>query len=227
MLLVETTPDWRTTYPAAQIGLLELTNAANHLPCPALEEQKHAVAGALRQKYAHLSRAEIIKLPVMDAYVRYYKRFDKTYHVLLQLESIVHKGKNFHQVSPLVDANFMAELETFALTASHDADRLSSHLWIDIAHSGDRFCQMGGALKQIPQNDMIMRDKEEICCTILYGQDHRSTITPQTTHVLYVTYAPPGVPAETIHAYWQKVLDYVRLCSASAQVKQQRILAAS
>ncbi|MCX8062954.1 MAG: phenylalanine--tRNA ligase beta subunit-related protein [Anaerolineales bacterium] len=224
MLLLETTPEWQSTHPAAQIGLLELSQVENQRPCPALEERKRFLAESLRHRYGHLSRAELIRLPVMDAYVRYYKRFDKTYHVLLQLESLVHKGKNFHQVSPLVDANFMAELETFALTASHDADKLSNKLWIDIAREGDTFCQMGGAVKQIPKGDMVMRDEYKICCSIPYGQDQYSPITPQTTHVLYVTYAPAGVPSDAIYFYWEKVLEYVKLCSPKTIIEQQRII---
>lgn len=227
MLLIEPTPEWYSTHPDAQIGVLELSRVENQRPCVALEEQKLVLADTLRQRYGQLNRAEIIRLPVMDAYVRYYKRFDKTYHVLLQLESLVHKGKNFHQVSPLVDANFMAELETFALTAGHDAKKLSGKLWIDVAHEGDTFCQMGGAIKQIPKNDMIMRDEQGIRCTILYGQDDRSSIAPQTTHVLYVTYAPAGVPSDVIHFYWEKVLECVRLCSPQLIIEQQQILSSS
>ncbi|MCS6907480.1 MAG: phenylalanine--tRNA ligase beta subunit-related protein [Anaerolineales bacterium] len=227
MLYVEATPEWCTTYPGAQIGLLELSQAENSGPCAALEEQKRILATSLRRRYRHLSRAELICLPVMDAYVRYYKRFDKTYHVLLQLESLLHKGKDFHQVSPLVDANFMAELETFMLTAGHDADKLCGKLWIDVARQGETFCQMGGAIKRVAKNDMVLRDEHGICCSVLYGQDNRSPITPQTTHVLYVTYAPPGIPASAIHAYWQKVLNYVRCFSPRVNLEQQRILVAA
>jgi len=226
MIQVETTSDWHLIHPGAQIGLLEISQVDNHHPCPTLDERKATLADDLRRRYGHLSRAEIVNLPVMAAYMRYYKRFDKTYHVLLQLESILHKGKHFPRVSPLVDASFMAELDTFALTASHDAAQLQATLWIDVARPGDTFVQMGGAIKRIPPNDMVMRDDQTICCSILYGQDNRSPITPNTTHVLYVTYAPPGVSSEAIHSYWQKVLAVVRLCSPQAVIEQQRILTA-
>lgn len=226
MVQVETTSDWHLIHPGAQIGLLEISQVDNHHPCPLLNERKARLADDLRRRYGHLSRTEIVNLPVMAAYVRYYKRFDKTYHVLLQLESIIHKGKNFAQASPLVDANFMAELDTFALTASHDVAQLEAKLWIDVARRGDTLIQMGGAIKQIPPNDMILRAEQTICCSILYGQDNRSPITSDTTHVLYVTYAPPGVPCEAIHSYWQKVLEYVWLCSPQAIIEQQRILTA-
>src|SRR5262245_64447502 len=74
----------------------------------------------------------------MAGYVHYYKRFGKTYHVLLQLESIVLKSKGLPSVSPLVDANFTAEVETLVLTAGHDAQQLQGEISIDGARDGDK-----------------------------------------------------------------------------------------
>ena len=57
-------------------------------------------------------------LPVLSAYRLYYRRFRNTYHVLLQVESIAKKGKRLPDISPLVDANFIAEVETLVLSRS-------------------------------------------------------------------------------------------------------------
>ncbi len=147
---------------------------------------------SLRQRYAGFTRPDFLKLPVMAAYVRYYRSFDKTYHVLLQVESIVLKGKSLPGVSPLVDANFMAEVETLALTASHDVAKLDGAIVLDVSRPGERMTQMNGTDKALLPGDMVMRDAQGICCSILYGQDNRSPVTPGTGGVLYVTYAPAG-----------------------------------
>ncbi|OGA49985.1 MAG: hypothetical protein A3G25_00375 [Betaproteobacteria bacterium RIFCSPLOWO2_12_FULL_63_13] len=76
----------------------------------------------------------------MSAYDRYYKRFNKTYHVQLQVESIVLKGKSVPNVSPLVDANFVAEIETLVRTAGHDAAKLQGLISIDVSREGGRSC---------------------------------------------------------------------------------------
>jgi DNA/RNA-binding domain of Phe-tRNA-synthetase-like protein len=52
---------------------------------------------------------------------------------------------------------------------------------------------MNGADKNLPPGDMVMRDAQGVCCSILYGQDDRSAISAATTRALYVAYAPPGV----------------------------------
>jgi len=130
MIALETTEAWNTAYPDALIGVLEIAQVDNATPAPALEAEKRRVEKSLRAKYADQSRAQLIAAPVLGDYVRYYKRFEKTYHVLLQLESVALKGKGLPAVSPLVDANFAAELETLVLTAGHDAAKLQPPLFI-------------------------------------------------------------------------------------------------
>ncbi len=65
--------------------------------------------------------------------------------------------------------------------------------------------QMNGAAKTMRVGDMIMRDADGVSCSIIYGQDNRSPISAGTTEVLYVAYAPAGVPAEAVEAQLRKL----------------------
>src|SRR6185369_12546924 len=122
-----------------------------------LTERKRAIEAGLRERYKGFTRQDFLALPVMAEYERYYKRFNKTYHVQLQLESIVLKGKHLPDVSPAVDANFMAEVETLVLTAGHDSDKLRGALVIDVSRDGESMTQMNGTSRAIRPGDMIMR----------------------------------------------------------------------
>lgn len=133
MLTIIATESWRNTWPTATFGVLEISGVENTNRSGELEQHKRSVEARLRQRYQGFTRQQFLTLPVMAAYERYYKRFDKTYHVLLQLESIILKGKNLPAVSPLVDVNFSSEVETLILTAGHDADRLSGEILLDVA----------------------------------------------------------------------------------------------
>ena len=115
-------------YPGAQIGLLEISCVDNSQPAPALDEEKRILEQRLREKYTGFSRSDFLELPVMQTYHHYYRKFGYTYHVLLQLESVALKGKSLPHVSPLVDANFAAELDTLILTAGHDVAQLEATL---------------------------------------------------------------------------------------------------
>ena len=226
MLPVSATDEWHRTHPGAAIGLLELSPVDNTHPSAQLQQRQRDVEARLRQRYAGYSRAMFLALPVMSAYERYYKRFNKTYHVQLQVESILLKGKSLPGVSPLVDANFAAEVETLVLTAGHDVAQLVGPIVIDVSRDGDQITQMNGITKVIRAGDMVMRDAHGVSCSILYGQDHRSPMSPGTTHVLYVAYAPPGVPAEAVETQLGKIEENIRLFSPAAIVEQHRLLSA-
>lgn len=226
MLSISATEAWRAAHPGAVIGLLELSKVENTQISLPLDDRKREVEARLRARYQGFTRQDFLALPVMAAYAHYYKRFNKTYHVQLQLESIVLKEKRLPNVSPLVDANFIAEMETLILTAGHDVEELQGAVSIDVSRDGDQLAQMAGTPKVIHPGDMIMRDAKGICCSIIYGQDNRSPISSATSHVLYVAYAPVGVPAESVEAHLRAVEENARLFSPTAVREQQQLLSA-
>jgi DNA/RNA-binding domain of Phe-tRNA-synthetase-like protein len=226
MLSISAVDEWRTAHPGAAIGLLELSDVEHPHSSPRLDERKREVEARLRERYKGFTRQDFLSLPVMSAYERYYKRFNKTYHVLLQLESIVLKGKNLPDVSPLVDSNFIAEVETLVLTAGHDVAKLHEPVLMDVSREGDLITQMNGTSKAIRAGDMIMRDAHGICCSIIYGQDNRSPISSETSRVLYVAYAPAGVPSEIVDAQLRSIEENIRLFSPTAIVKRHQLLSA-
>jgi DNA/RNA-binding domain of Phe-tRNA-synthetase-like protein len=223
-LSITATSEWGRLHAGALIGILEISGADNAHPSPTLEGQKRLAEQKLRQFYANFTRKELLELPVMAAYQRYYNQFEKTYHVLLQLESIVLKGKNLPNVSPLVDACFLAEVETLILTASHDADRLKPPLMIDVTRNGDQFTRMGGEPKILPPGDMAMRDQTGVVCTILYGQDNSSPVSKSTNHVVYVSYVPAGIESTQVKHHLAMIQDYVKVFAPESTVEKSVVL---
>ena len=201
------------------MGVVMLGNVDNTRRETPLDQRKQEVEATLREKYSKFSRADLQELEVLKAYRNYYRQFNKTYHIQLQLESVVHKGKPLPNVSPLVDANFTAELNTLILTAGHDADLLRNFVRIDVTQAGDEFTQMNGVLKSLKPGDMMMSDADGIVCTIIYGQDQRTPISPKTRRAFYVAYAPPGVPATAVSEQLDSVRDNVLLFAPEAETE--------
>ncbi len=226
MINITSTVEWGAAHPGAAIGLLELSVVENRLPSPELNRRKRAVEARIRQDYGAFQRADFLALPVMAAYAQYYRRFDKTYHVLLQVESIAQKGKSLPDVSPLVDANFLAEVDTLVLTAGHDAAQLDEPVCIDVSRAVDAMTLMNGVNRTILPGDMVMRDRHGVCCSILYGQDNRSPITAETSHVLYVAYAPHGVTTGALQEQLRQIEQNVRLFAPQARLEQSCLLTA-
>jgi DNA/RNA-binding domain of Phe-tRNA-synthetase-like protein len=224
MLSITVTNDWKRSHAGASIGLLELSRVSNPEESPELENRKRELETQLRSTFHGFERNDFLALPILAAYKRYYRQFKKTYHVQLQIESIVLRQKSLPAVSPLVDSNFLAEMETFVLTAGHDAARLHEPILIDVSHEGEQITQMRGSSKAIRAGDMVMRDADGISCSIIYGQDNRSPISTATTHVLYVSYGPPDVSVEAMRTQLQRIEENVRLFSPSAILEQSRLI---
>src|SRR5512145_1636245 len=135
---------WKITYPDAHVGVLVLHNVTNPPHHVELERRKLVLEQDLRQRYAYQDRAALTQLPVLQSYAAYYRRFKKTYHVQLQLESIAFKDKSIPSVAALVEAMFIAEIKNLLLTAGHDLDTLHVPLTLDVAQGDERYTLLRG-----------------------------------------------------------------------------------
>ncbi len=79
---------WRSTFEEAHAGILVMRGVVNPPQHAALEQWKAALEEQLRSQYLGRDRAAVGNHPILQAYAAYYRRFKKTYHVQLQLESI-------------------------------------------------------------------------------------------------------------------------------------------
>ncbi len=216
---IKVTDRWRETFPGGHVGVLLVGNVENTGDATLLDKRKREIESRLRERFAGFFRSDFLELEVLKAYRDYYKSFDQTYHVQGQLESVVRKGKSLPNVSPLVDANFAAELETLVLTAGHDADVLETPLTIDATQVGETFVQMNGSKRLLKPNDMMMSDAHGVVCTILYGQDERTPISPDTRRALYVAYAPSGVPVAAVQGQLEAIRDNILLFAPEAETE--------
>ena len=175
--------NWKTAYPDAHVGVLVMRDVINPPSHAELEQRKVALEQDLRSRYADHDRAALTQLPVLQAYAAYYRRFKKTYHVQLQLESIVFKGRSIPSVAALVEAMFMAEIKNLLLTAGHDLDALQLPLTLDVARGDERYTLLRGQEQELKAGDMFIRDGTGVISSILYGPDQRTAINAQTRNV--------------------------------------------
>ena len=76
---------------------------------------------ALKERFADYDRKAVFG---ENVYFRFFKKFKKTYPVLMQLESILLKGRPFPSGNPITAIPFLAELETQQLSGTHDVDQV-------------------------------------------------------------------------------------------------------
>ena len=210
--------EWRVAYPGAAVGTLHMRGVANPAHHAELDARKEELERRVRERYAGSDRAAIKALPVLQAYAAYYKRFKKTYHVQLQLESVALKGRSIPRVAALVEAMFMAELDDLLLTAGHDLAQVRMPIRLDLAREGERFMRIDGQEQELKPGDMVIADREGILSSVIYGPDSRTQITAQTREALFTTYAPPGIGAEAVRRHLEAIRDNALLVAPQAEV---------
>ena len=212
------TNKWKTAYPEAHAGVLVLHDVVNPSRDAELERRKAELEIGLRARYEGQDRGAIKDHPVLKAYGNYYRRFNKTYHVQLQLESIVFKGRPIPSVSALVEAMFMAEINNLLLTAGHDLDAAQSPLTLDVAQGTESYLLLGGEEQAPKAGDMMILDQQGIISSIVYGPDQRTQITAQTRNAVFTVYAPAGITEDAIEEHLRQILTNVQVIAPSAKV---------
>jgi DNA/RNA-binding domain of Phe-tRNA-synthetase-like protein len=222
--MLQLSASFRDRYPEAYIGILALENVTNAGGDPGLNARKKALETQLREQYKGLARADLLQTEPLRSFASYYKSFRKTYHVLLQLESIVMGGKDIPRADCLVEAMFMAELKNQMLTAGHDRAALHPPLQASVAIGDEEFVTMSGRAQILTAGDMYVRDGDGILSAVLHGPDARTKIGLQTTKVLYVVYAPPGVDRTAVAAHLDDIRENVGIFSPAARVTALSVL---
>jgi DNA/RNA-binding domain of Phe-tRNA-synthetase-like protein len=221
---------WRKVYLEASIGILAMEGVENPPEHSALTEHVHQVERDLRRQWVGATRAELSQLPEFEAYRSYYRRFDKTYPVHLQFESVVLKGKPLRSYGSLVSAMFAAEIHNRLLTAGHDLALIEgglSGISIDVAEGGERYVSIGGRDLALQPSDIYTRDQAGIISSVLYGPDDRTQITPNTRQVLFCVYTVAGIRPEAAENHLTDIANNVRLIAPQASIIQQQVYTTS
>ncbi len=209
--------EWKATYPGAAVGVLAIGNVANPESHPELDRLKEEVEEQIRISFS--SKEDLRAQPRLQAYRDYYKRFKKTYHVQMQLESIAFKGKSIPRVAALVEAMFVAELKDQLLTAGHDLDVVEPPVRLDIAAGTEQYVRINGQEQQLKAGDMFIADAQGVLSSVIYGPDSRTQIVPGTRRALFTAYAPPGIEEEAVYQHLKDIEAQIRLVAPQAETE--------
>jgi DNA/RNA-binding domain of Phe-tRNA-synthetase-like protein len=209
--MITKTEKWHIEQPNALIGILVISNASNLPDHPKLNSAREDLELELQDLYDSLDRKALKELAVFKAYDDFYRSFKKTYHVQLQLETVVFKKKHIYSPSALVACMFMAELKTGLLTAAHDMGAIEGSLIGDIASGDETYLRLDGSQQQLKSGDLLIKDNKGILSSVIYGPDRRTQINAHTDRALYTTYGPPGITTDQIQNQLKVLEGYVKL----------------
>ena len=193
-----------------------MTSVQNTPPSPELMVQLQSMESEVRVRHAGRSRRDLENLPTLRPYIKHYRLFGKTYHVLLQLESVAFRGRSLAASESLVNAMFAAEIDSLLLTAGHDLDAVEPPLTADVTRGGERYIGIGERPIEVKAQDMSIRDAKGILSTVIYGPDQRTRLRPESRSVLFTVYAPGEIPDADVDRHLRRIESLVRGQSPSA-----------
>ncbi len=218
---------FKAAYPTAMAGVLAMRHVANPDSSTALDSRKEELERTLRTRFAGQDAAVLKSLPEIQAYNAFYKHFNKTYHVQLQLESVALRGKSIPRVAALVEAMFVAELKNLLLTAGHDLEAVQLPVTLDVADGSQLFTMLNGREQVLKPGDMMMADGQGVISSVLYGPDQRTRIMPATRRVLFTVYAPAGIGEQALRQHLRDIESNVRLIAPEAETEHLEVYGAA
>lgn len=174
----------------------------------------------LRKHYIDYDRKETFG---RNPYVRFYKKFKKTYPVLLQFESFVINGAPFPDSNPVTQVSFLFELKTLVLAGVHDVDRIEGDLEVFISPDKLNFTGIRGDEIHTYKGDFCGRDDKDIIFSEIAGVDNRTCITENSNHVAYFVFGTPDMSEENIMGSMNQLIEYVKILAPTARIETQII----
>ena len=173
---------------------------------------------ALKERFADYDRKAVFS---ENVYFRFFKKFKKTYPVLMQLESILLKGRPFPHANPITAIPFLAELETQHLLGTHDVEQVQGSVRLFAGTEKAPFPGMRGEEVHTYPGDFCGRDDGGIIFSMIAGADDRTCVREGSAHVFYPAFGVAGQPTEALAAVLDRLGGYVKTLAPDAEMHRQ------
>jgi DNA/RNA-binding domain of Phe-tRNA-synthetase-like protein len=210
-------------YPELSVGTLLIKSITNTYLNEEMNNASRVLESNLRKQYGSLTRKELNNTEILNGYLLYCKKYTKTYHILLQLESIVLKDKQIPSVSPVVQSMFMGELKNHFLSSVHDYSLVKEPLFVSCSMGTEEFTFFNGEKKALKKEDLYIKDGEGIISAVLYGMGERTKVTEKTTEALYTVYVPFKIEEEKVIAHLEDMAEYLKLNDKNVRIENIRV----
>lgn len=157
-----------------------------------------------------------------NPYFRYFKKFKKSYPIMMQLESYLLKGRPFPSGNPVNEIAFLAELKTHILLGSHDIDRIEGDMVLFCGTEKTDFPGMRGETIHIYPGDVSARDDKDIILSMIAGADDRTYITEDSRNVAYIFFGTNQTPDDQFDKMAELLSRYIHTLAPAAEVQLVR-----
>jgi DNA/RNA-binding domain of Phe-tRNA-synthetase-like protein len=202
----------------SHVGILEVKYPdAAEWDTAAFEQMRDRELEAIRREGEKYDRETWFR---QDPYFRYFRKFKKTYPIMMQVESFLLKGRPFPEERYVNAVAFLTELKTRVLAGTHDADRVEGDIVFYTETEKVPFPSIHGSEGHSYPGDVTGRDDGGVIISMIAGADSRTCLQDDSSHVLYLIFGSPGMKIEAIDEYLDQLEEYVKVLAPAAETER-------
>lgn len=153
-----------------------------------------------------------------NTYYKYFKKFKKTYPVMMQYESFIN-GRDFPIDRTLNVIPFLIELETHVLLGAHDADCIKGNLIFYNESEKKPFSGLFNKDAHTYLNDITGKDDMGIIISMIAGADDRTCLHENSNHLLYLIFGTHDTSVNMIQDIIVTIEKRVKILNPRAKIE--------
>lgn len=162
---------------------------------------------------ADYSRNEVFR---QNPFFRYFRKYKKSYPVMMQVESFLLKDRPFGNDDPINQVAFLTELKLHGLVGTHDADKMHGDVIIYCPAEKEPFSGMHDQGTHVYPRDVTLKDDGGPIASMIAGADDRTCLREGSLHVVYLIFGTPSHDAGMYENTRDQLQKYVRTLAPGA-----------
>ena len=163
-----------------------------------------------------LSKRELLRkmrrrtnLAQLEEWINLYDQFFKEWGYPCPLPSHFKRTieMGFPIVNLFIDTHIIAEMCHGILMAIQDLDCFQGEWKLDLAQEGETFQGVSGMMIRCKEDEIVLRDKEGIVCSLFQGPDYKTRVEPASRNIVVYIFTAPGIQEEHVSNGLQLALE--------------------
>jgi DNA/RNA-binding domain of Phe-tRNA-synthetase-like protein len=163
-----------------------------------------------------LSKRELLRkmrrrtnLAQLEEWINLYDQFFKEWGYPCPLPSHFKRTieMGFPIVNLFIDTHIIAEMCHGILMAIQDLDCFQGEWKLDLAQEGETFQGVSGKMIRCKEDEIVLRDKEGIVCSLFQGPDFKTRVEPASKNIVVYIFTAPGIQEDHVSNGLQLALE--------------------
>ncbi len=197
------TDDYRRRFPDLSFGIGTIQNCTYFEKNESFKLYKRELLRKMKRR-AHLAQ--------IQEWINHYDQFFKEWGYPCPLPGHFKRTieMGFPIVNLFIDTHIIAEMVHGILMAIQDLDRFQGNWKLDLANEGETFQGVSGKMIRCKEEEIVLRDREGIVCSLFQGPDFRTKIEASSKNIVVYVFTATGIHEEQVSKGLQSAIEILQ-----------------